>query len=391
LLDHAGIRCRYNEVKKRVEIDIPDHRGTVDNQDNVSITHIISTAAKIGMPTGLIPEYVNAVADRNAYNPAADWIDSREWDGQDRFPAFLATVTTHPDYPTALKEALIRKWLRSAAAAAVIRGYKGRGVLTLQGQQGMGKTSWVKALVSDRALADSVVKLGHHLDAGNKDSQLGAISNWIVEIGELDSSFKRDIARLKGFLTDDSDRVRRPYDRRESEFPRRTVFLATVNEANFLIDQTGNSRWWTIAVEALDHRHVIDMQQVFAQMAAEVRAGAEWWLTGSEEAMLAEWNSRHMMVSAVEELLIEQLDLDRVGEPGLPAMTASETLKLLGWERPTNPQARECGAVLRRMLGAPKRVQGADRWRVPVRIGTAADLNVSGRKVVVGADPGEIY
>lgn len=38
------------------------------------------------------------------------------------------------------------------------------------------------------------------LDPGNKDSILGAIVHWLVEICELDSSFKKDVARLKGFL-----------------------------------------------------------------------------------------------------------------------------------------------------------------------------------------------
>lgn len=212
LLDLDGIVCSYNEVKKRVEIGIPGHRGTSDNLDNASMTHVVSLAAAAGMPTGHVPEYVDAIADRNAYNPVVDWIDGRAWDGADRMPAFLATVTAADDYPEALKEALIRKWLRSAAAAAVVPGFLGRGVLTLQGRQGLGKTSWVRALVSDPALRESVVKIDHHLDAGNKDSVLLAISHWIAEIGELDSSFRRDIARLKGFLTVDHDRVRRPYE-----------------------------------------------------------------------------------------------------------------------------------------------------------------------------------
>ncbi len=358
LLDQSGVRCRYNEIKKKVEIDLPDQQGTLDNRDNVSMTHVISIAAKAGMPTGLVPEYVNAIADRRAYNPAADWITSKPWDGVDRLPAMLATVEAHPDYPASLKRTLLHKWLRSAAAATTMLNFKARGVLTLQGNQGLGKTSWVKALVSDPKLRDSVVKLDHHLDAGNKDSILGAVTNWVVEIGELDSSFKRDIARLKGFLTADSDRVRRPYDRRESEYQRRTVFLATVNDANFLVDATGNSRWWTIACESLDYRHTVDMQQLFAQMLEEVKAGEPWWLADGEEAALAAWNVRHMTTSAIAEELDDWLDLTLIGTPNLPAMTATETLKLMGYQRPTNGQARECGAALRALLGDHIRIKG---------------------------------
>lgn len=278
LLDQNGIKCRYNEIKKKVELDIPGHAGTAENLDEVTFIKIKSLCAEHGMPTGSTGEYVNAIADQHAYNPVADWIRSRAWDGTDRLPEIEATVITQSDYSVHLKSVLLRKWLRSATAAALVPNYKGRGVLTFQGPQGIGKTSWVKALVTKPGLRDSVVKLDHHLDASNKDSILSAVANWIVEIGELDSSFKRDVARLKGFITSDSDRVRRPYARMESEYQRRTLFIATVNDPNFLVDTTGNSRWWTIAVDSLDFNHTIDMQQVFAQFALEVEAGEPWWL-----------------------------------------------------------------------------------------------------------------
>lgn len=38
-----------------------------------------------------------------------------------------------------LKTMLLRKWMRSAAAAAIMPGYKGRGVLTFQAPQGIGR------------------------------------------------------------------------------------------------------------------------------------------------------------------------------------------------------------------------------------------------------------
>ena len=395
LLDQAGIRCRYNEVKKKVEIDIPAHVGTSDNRDNATMTAVISLAAQRGMPTGHVGEYVNAVADRHAYNPVADWIRSRPWDGTDRLPEFLATVVEEEDYPADLKATLLRKWLRSAAAAATVPGYKGRGVLTFQGAQGIGKTSWVKRLVDDKALCDSVVKLDHHMDGSDKDSVLTAVTHWIVEIGELDSSFRRDIARLKGFLTRDSDKVRRPYDRRDSEYPRRTVFAATVNDPNFLVDGTGNSRWWTIAVDGLDHLHTIDMQQLFAQVAAEVDAGAHWWLTKEEEALLAEWNERHVATSVVAEAIHEWLQLDPAAAQNVVKVTASGLLKLVGIDRPTNPQAKECGAILRNLFGPSRRVQGREMWRVPLREPTAADLKDDAAATtavpVKAYAPGEVF
>lgn len=362
LLNHAAIQVRYNVIKKKDEVAVPGHQGTMDNLDNVTLSTIVSLASKHGLPTGHIADYVQVIADRNAYNPVADWIRSRPWDGTDRIPDICNTVVEQDDYPPVLKIILIRKWLLSAVAAALKpNGFKCRGVLTLQGTQGIGKTSWVKALVTDAKLRDDVIKLDHHLDASNKDTILGAITNWIVEIGELESSFRKDIARLKGFLTTDADRVRRPYGRRESEYARRTVFLATVNDANFLTDTTGNTRWWTIAVKTLNYLHDIDMQQVFAQLATKLDAGAEWWLTPDEEKMLDAWNHRHMVVSAIAEKLAGWMDPK--GKIVL-RLTATQVLERMGFERPTNAQAKECAAALRDMLGEAKRINGINKWSV---------------------------
>lgn len=368
LREQHGIVVRYNVIKKKTEIIIPDVEGATDNYDNNAITHLCSLAARHGMATGPIPAIIETIADRNPYNPVADWIRSEPWDGDDRLDAICATLVTVDEFPLDLKRTLIVKWLLSCVAAALmLRGIYSRGVLTLQGPQSIGKTSWCRSLIPIDWLRDLALKLDHHLDGNNKDSILGAIAHWIVEIGELDSSFKRDIARLKGFLTNDKDKIRRPYARVEAEYGRRTTFLATVNQADFLVDSTGNSRWWTIPVVEINYTHGIDMQQVFAQLAVQFEAGAQWWLTPAEERDLEAWNSRHRSFSLIEDLLADVVDWT-VTDPALCRQaTATEMLHCAGIERPTNPQAKECAAILRERLGEPKRINGRMKWRVPLR------------------------
>jgi putative DNA primase/helicase len=380
ILNAEGIVPRYNVIKKRDEITIPGHTGTSDNLSNVAMTRVVSLASQYGLATTLVPAFVAAIADQNAYNPVADWIASKPWDGEDRLPAFYATVWEEEEYPTDLKEVLMRKWLLSAVAAVMMpKGFHCRGVLTLQGPQGINKTSWVRSLVDDLELREAVIKLDHHLDGGNKDSILGAVTNWIVEIGELDSSFRKDIARLKGVLTSDADRVRRPYARMESEYPRRTVFVATVNDAKFLVDPTGNSRWWTIAARKLRKDHGIDMQQLYAQLAVELKDGGQWWLTKAEELQLEAWNSRHKVVTAVAEMVMAWIDMDRLGHKSNQQLTATEMLKVVGLDKPTNSQCRECGSLLRELLGPPKRINGREKWRVPLK-----DIDAEAMKLLLG-------
>lgn len=368
LLREYGIKVFYDCIKKKLRIVIPGQAGNTDNADNSAITTIISLVTLNGMAIGQVPALVEAIGDRNIYNPVADWIQSKPWDGVDRLHALYDTLVAREGFPEQLKQTLIYKWLLSATAAAVMpRGFKARGVLTFQGPQGLGKTSWIMSLVDDPALRESLIKVDHHLDPHNKDSILGAITHWIVEIGELDSSFKKDVARLKGVLTSDADKVRRPYAKTESEYQRRTVFCATVNEENFLVDHTGNTRWWTLPLVSINFQHGIDMQQVFAQLALDVEANAQWWLTKAEEVALEEHNSDHRSVSLMRERLMEFIDLSRIGHPDNTNMGTVELLSKLGYKYPTNGDTKELTSLLKELLGPSKKINGTQKWRMPWR------------------------
>ncbi len=369
LLRHYDITVRYDCIKKKLRITIPGHTGTSDNADNTAITVVISLAALNGIATGQVPALVEAIGDRNLFNPVAEWVASKPWDGKDRLPELFETLREREGFSPQLKRILVYKWLLSATAAAVMaRGFKARGVLTFQGPQGIGKTSWVMALVSNPLLRDQLIKVDHHLDPHNKDSILGAITHWIVEIGELDSSFRKsDVSRLKGVLTSDSDKVRRPYAKTESEYQRRTVFCATVNEENFLVDHTGNTRWWSLPLVAINYDHGIDMQQVFAQLAVDITQGAEWWLSKDEEALLERHNSDHRSVSLMRDRLMDCIDLKRIGDPANPAMGTIQVLELLRYDRPTNGDSKELTALLRELLGPSKKINGTQKWRIPLR------------------------
>lgn len=368
MLNAYDISVSYNVIAKKLEIVIAGHTGSFDNRDNVLLSQIISVAALNSFPTSQISSLLIAVGDRNQYNPVANMIKSKPWDGVDRYQAFYATLEQADGFPQALKEALMYRWALSPVAAALMEsGFRCRGVLTLQGKQGLGKTAWVASLVPDANLRAQTVLLNHHLDGNNKDSITRAASNWIVEIGELDSSFKKDVARLKGFITADTDKVRRPYGRLDSEYPRRTVFCATVNDSNFLVDSTGNSRWWTIPVIKIHYQHGIDMQQLYAQLVIDFENGAQWWLTPEEELVLEQHNNAHRVVSAVRERIMNAVDIAETSRANLPPMTSIEVLQAIGINFPTNPQCKECAGILRELFGESKKVNGKVSWRVPLR------------------------
>ena len=54
------------------------------------------------------------------------------------------------------------------------------------------------------------VKLGQWIDPKDKDTMLRCTSAWIVELGEIETTLRSDLERLKAFITAEADEYRLP-------------------------------------------------------------------------------------------------------------------------------------------------------------------------------------
>ena len=362
LLDNYSISAKYNEISKDVEVLVPGVSGGSDARDNCAVSEILSLAALNRLPMSNIEGHIKTIAVRNTYNPVRHFINQREWDGRSRFADLLNTISTPDDYSRDLLAMLVRRWLLSAVAAAYLEaGFWSKGVLVFQGEQSLGKTAWFKALLPPDNR--NLVKVGATIDPGNKDSVASAISHWLVELGELDATFRKaDIAKLKAFISQDRDDLRRPYDRLESKYQRRTVFFASVNPKHFLADDTGNVRWWTIPVTAVNYEHGIDTQQLWAEVLSWFEAGERWWLDRDEEAMLEVVNEQHGQTDPIEEMILARFDWNSDRLAAYIEMTATDVLLSIGQDRPTKSQATQCGNILRKLTGRDARRTSKGRF-----------------------------
>jgi hypothetical protein len=365
MLGEYGITAQYNEVRKLTRVAIPGITYSPDNEANCVLAEITSMAARNRMPQSMLADYLKLIADRNAYNPVKEWISSKPWDGTSRLQQLYDTLTVAGD--RGITDKLIFRWLVSAVAAVFMpHGFESHGVLVFTGPQGQGKTKWVKRLVPQELL--DVVLVGAVLDPNNKDTVTNAISHWLVELGELDATFRKaDIARLKAFITMAMDKVRRPYDRVETVYQRRTVFFASVNEDRYLVDDTGNRRWWTVPVVTINYAHTIDVQQLWAEVLELWRAGEQHWLTDEEFKALNALNAEHENVDPVEEMIQGAFDWNQLKGMGGRDMTASDVLILIGFDKPSKAQATHCSKVLKKLTGGdPRRGTGGQRFfRMP--------------------------
>lgn len=359
VIRRCQLTVRYNVISKEVELLIPGEGFTIDNQANASLAWLVSVCARFRMPIGQIGDFMCYLADRNPYNPVANWIRSRPWDGTSRLQALADTLTVEGEgepgsRAAELKYTLLVRWMISAVAAAFNpNGVSAHGVLVLQGDQYLGKTKWFKSLVPAEL---DVIKDGLSLRPDDRDSVMAVVSNWMVELGELDATFRKsDIAALKAFLTRDRDTLRRAYARLESKYARRTVFFASVNPSQFLHDPTGNRRYWTLACTAIDHSHSIDMQQVWAEVYERLyRAGETWYLTQAEMDLLNASNSDFEITDPIRETAQSKYDW-QAPRMAWRWLTATEIMHELGFERPNRADVNQCGQIIGQLNGKARR------------------------------------
>ena len=346
------IEVRYNVIKKRMEIEIPNMKFIADMKEEASLIEIEDRCINMGIPHTKVRDYLKILA--REYNPVKEWINSAPWDGRDRLQAFLDSLVTHDS--NQLKEMLMKKWLISCVAAAYeVNGVELEGILVLQGAQGLGKTLWFKRLCDyDRGW----LLEGATLNPSDKDSVKRAVSHWIVELGEIESTFKKsDIDQLKAFVTAKTDELRLPYDRAFTTYQRRTAFYASVNAREFLTDTSGNRRFWVLAVKDIDVNHGVDMQQLWAQVKETmyVQGQKNWFLSPDERELLNESNEIYRTQSSVEDLLLEHVDFE---SENIKPVQMTKLLRDLGIKAPRMPDFKEAARVLHERGIEPRRSNG---------------------------------
>jgi putative DNA primase/helicase len=383
MCEKLGLRIRYNIITRQTEITGVTFRYTKDNKDEVILSHMLSECERAGIPVSRtnLKGHLLAIADIDAYNPVLDWIESKPWDGRSRMEALFDTMELQPTQNRDLARKMLRTWLiQGAALACSDKPVSSRGVLTLVGEQYMGKTRWLERLVGP---LEGMFKNGHTLDVKQRDNVLQATSVWICELGELDGTFKRsEQAAFKSFMTATEDVHRRAYAATDSQYQRRTSFVGSVNQELFLADETGNTRLWCVACIRLNADHDIDMQQLWAEALFWWRAGEQHYLDKGTMQQLKQESEAHAVVNPLEEMIQGRFAWEEGRDDPESVdwvnLRATDLLRQVGWSKLDTRSAGVAGSAATK-LGAKRfrggrEVQGAWLYRVPQRKGELADL-----------------
>lgn len=354
-----GVTYGLDVMRGQEVVHIPGMAVAEGHEANSAVTYMMSAAVRADLPHALVPDFMSMLCAQNPFHPARQWVESRPWDGVSRLQEWADTIKSTDEQ---LKLVMMTKWAISAIAALYKPGgVSAHGVLTLLGDQGIGKTRWFNKLTP---VGSGFGKDGMILRPESPDSVRQVTAQWLVELGELDATFRKsDIAALKAFITQSNDTYRLPYARKNTVNPRRTVFFASVNDERFLSDNTGNRRYWTIECESIDHDHDIDMQQFWAEIKSLYDAGQGWYLGQDEMALLNQSNEQFMAIDPIAERIESALDWE-ADHSRWVRMTATQVAQEIGISNPNRGDSTRVSLYLKKEKGVTAQKSNGVRFVV---------------------------
>lgn len=377
---------RFNLLSKQIEVTGGRFAGETVGGLPVGVKNWLSSHWGLSASTSEVAEQLLRVAQTwCSYDPVAEYLRGLKWDRVPRLGG-LEAVSWLTTYLGVEDSTYVRKvgarFLISAVARALAPGCKVDTVLVLEGEQGHKKSTSIGILGKPWFSSTPIIM-------GDKDSRLLAASKWICELAELASMMKGDSESHKAFLSQEYDDFRPPYGKAMEIFPRRCVFFGSTNDREYLIDQTGNRRWWAVWVgrcddEALERdRDQLWAEAVFRYQSAELHPeeshracpGERWWFELDEQLEADDVIGERLIGSPWVDTIIDFLD--RHARPtGAKSPTVTFTVAQVA-EQALNMSASE---AQRNAKGVGRAMRSAGMVKLPGRPGAGARQRLWQRK-----------
>ena len=326
-LQNLGYTLKFNQITNSKDLFKNGNKLSKKEENTIATSLYSELCDKYkGININLIERYLHNIARYYEYNPVLDLFNANKWDGNDHLTKIYNVLGIKPE--DKLSKSIILKWFWQGHALLrnnEVNPFGADGVLTLTGNQGIGKTSFFRHM----SIKSEFFREGQKLSNIDKDTERRCITTWIAELGEIDTTFKfADMGMLKAFITKSFDEYRLPYARTDEQSARRANLAATVNGDKFLIDTTGNRRFWTVQIENIDLDQLEEINalqvwlQVWEQYAKHNLQGFR--LTKEEQKQLAERNGQYERYIKAESEILDILEEQKIKNLAFEYMTVTK-------------------------------------------------------------------
>ena len=185
---------------------------------------------------------------------------------------------------------VVQRFLLSAVARVLEPGCKVDFCLILYGEQGLGKSTFFRALGGDY-FSDSMGDLTE-----KKDDLMILHRNWINEWSEADQIFvgANKSEKIKRFVSAQDDSFRAPYGRTTQSFKRNSILCGTTNRDDWANDPTGNRRFPVLSPKTIDADWITtNRDRIWAKAVVELRRTGRWWFDKEEELIITQQAAKY--------------------------------------------------------------------------------------------------
>jgi predicted P-loop ATPase len=243
----------------------------------------------------VVIDAVNAACDEQTISPVGHYLEGLneiELDISTVFETYFGVVPENGEHCDFVRAAS-SLFLKQAVARAVNPGCKADTVIVLEGKQGIGKSTGLRALFSSEWFKDSMPPMG------SKDASDYIVGAWCIELAEMAFQGKAKIEQQKAFISRQEEKYRPAYKRNEIIYLRRCVFIATTNRDDWALDETGNRRFLPVKTTKIDVAGLKrDRDAIWAAAYAEYQREPKWWLT-----------EKHVLYAAQQTKLRQESDI----------------------------------------------------------------------------------
>jgi len=288
-----------------------------------------------------------------------------EWNKETDYIECLARTVSTPNDEYWQK--YFKKWI-VGITASILEQKPNHTMLVFCGKQGLGKTSWLNALIPSSL---SSYMYNGIINTRNKDTLIYLSECILIIMDELEILNKTQLGGLKQLITNPSIRLRRPYSRNAEDMLRRASFCASVNNKKFLVDKTGNRRFLCFETTHIDYQHNVDLDKVYAQAIYLLRDGFQYWL---DAKAIKECNLNNVTFSkrSIEEELLLSCFTAKEGihaEYYLETTEIRDTIAKSKNIPVDNIRLKSLGAALRKNDFIKLKVKGRQKYRLTPKEG----------------------
>lgn len=246
-IHRLGVSLSYNTFHDRFIVDgLAGFGPVIDDAAMIRLRLAIDQTFKWLPAKEFFEDVMKDTARKNCFHPVRDYLDELVWDGVPRLDRWLSTYFGAKD--TSYTNAVGRLWLIAAVRRVREPGCKFDEMIVLESDQGKDKSTALAVLaVKEEWFTDNLP-----LNADPARTIESISGRWIIEVAELQGGRKSEVEHVKAMLSRRIDRARLAYGRLPSEYPRQCVFAGTTNNQKYLRDQTGNRRFWPVAIGKID-------------------------------------------------------------------------------------------------------------------------------------------